>query len=315
MSYKDHDRIYHIKRSILKIFISLIRSLFLIGICFVVLYPLLSKFFVSFMNISDIFNSNIRYLSDAPSLNNYKAAFQILEFPNSFIKSLFMAIVVSIFQVIGAVLVGYGLSRFNFKGRNLLFTFLVLSMIIPPDLLLVPRYFQFRFFDIFGIFNLTTGNPISLIDTTIPYILFGVTCTGLKNGLYVFMMRQYFLGLPASLEEAANVDGAGPIKTFINVVLPGTVPMIVTVFLFSFVWQWNDSIVTPVFSAQSQLLSNIMPKLPGSASSALGLQSFIFASSLVTNAGIIISIIPVLLVYVFFQRFFVQSIERSGLVG
>ena len=312
----DKNKLYSAKRRAGNISVSIIRGVFLFGICFTVLYPLISKIFVSFMNISDIFNSNIRYIPNEFTLKNYLAALEILKFPKSFINSFSMSFLVSVFQLLGALVVGYGLSRFNFKGKNLLFILLIISMIIPPDLLLLPRYFQFRFFDIFGLFESISGESISLLDTYIPYLALGITCVGLKNGLYVFMLRQYFMGLPASLEEAAYVDGAGPIKTFARVILPGAVPMAVTVFLFSFVWQWNDSIITPVISSQSDLVSILMPSVPGQASGALGLgSSSMFASSLVTNAGIILMVLPVLFVYLFFQRYFVQSIERSGLVG
>ena len=111
-------------------------------------------------------------------------------------------------------------------------------MVVPPDLMLMPLYLIFQ--------------GLHMIDTPLPFVLMGLTCTGLKNGLYVFLLRQYFLGMPKELEEAAYVDGAGPLKAFATIMLPGAVPMMVTVFLFSCVWQWLDSLYSSVFSRRSR---------------------------------------------------------------
>lgn len=188
-------------------------------------------------------------------------------------------------------------------------------MVIPPDLLLLPRYFQFRFFDFCGIIKAVSGHTVSLVDTFVPFWLLGLTCTGLKNGLYIFILRQHFLGLPKALEEAAEVDGAGPFRTFFQIVLPGSVNTAITVFMFSFVWQWNDSVYTPVFFNNTRVFSNSISHIQQKAHVALEVLNMSLASSLVGAAGLILVLLPVLLLYAVAQKYFTQSIVTSGITG
>jgi multiple sugar transport system permease protein len=148
-----------------------------------------------------------------------------------------------------------------------------------------------------------------------PQTLLGLTANGFKNGLYIFMMRQFFRGMPKELEEAAYVDGAGSLKTFLRIILPSSVSMMITVFLFSFVWQWLDITYTPIFMQNATLIQTNMNSLMGTITS-LGLRSNAeLTSSLLKNAGILMIIAPLTVLYVFTQRYFVESIARSGIVG
>ena len=305
-----------IKKRSINGLISLFRGIFLIGICFVVLYPFVTKICFSFMQIKDVYNPNITFLPRNFTLKNYGAAFSLLDFGKTFINTAFISLVTSLVQLISALMVGYGFARYNFKGKNILFATVIVGMVIPPDLLLLPRFLQFRFFDLGGILSIFTDEVPSLIDTYWPFILLGITASGLKNGLYIFMMRQYFMSFPKVIEEAAFVDGAGPIKTFIRIILPSSATMSVTVFLFSFVWQWNDSIYSPVFLSELKVFSNVVERLVTSdAAQLLGTSSTTIAGSLVSNAGIVLVFLPLIILYSLCQKFFVQSIETSGIVG
>lgn len=304
------------KRKGFRAFISLIRAVFLVGICFVILYPFVTKVCFSFMTVKDVFNPNIAFLPRNFTLLNYDVAIELLEYGKTFFNTAMLSLATSLVQLVSALMVGYGFARFNFRGRGFLFATVVMVMVIPPDLLLLPRFFQFRFFDPLGLMSMIIGKPVSALDTYIPFLLLGITATGLKNGLYIFMMRQYFLSFPKVIEEAAYVDGAGPIKTFIRIMLPSSVTMSVTVFLFSFVWQWNDDIFSPVFLSELNVFSTKISSLvTNQAAVMLGTTSTSIASSLVTNAGIVLVFIPVIILYAFCQRFFVQSVENSGIVG
>ena len=175
-----------------------------------------------------------------------------------------------------------------------------MALLLPPDLLFSPR------FSMFTSINQIGKSPLSLLA-------FAITGTGLKSSLYIFMMRQFFRGMPKELEEAAYVDGAGPLRTFITIMLPSAVSMMFTVFLFAFVWQWLDVKWVPVFTREIKLLANNLSFLQDTA--ALSGASVQVNSSLIQNAGIVIIIAPLLTLYVFTQKFFVESISRSGLVG
>lgn len=302
-------RRYNRNHFIGKTVVSVLRTLFLIGICFTIVYPMLSHVFASFMPARDFYNSNIKYLPSAFVLDNYKRAWELLDYGSTAINSIVLCLISSVTQITVCTMVGYGFARFRFKGKNFLFMLLILGLVVPPDLLLIQRMFRFKFFDILGIFKFTVGTPLDLLNTVWPFVMLGLTCSGLKNGLYVFIMRQYFMGLPKEIEEAAYVDGAGPIKTYVRVILPGAVTNIVTIFLFSVVWQWNDTVYTPVFYTEKNVITTMIKMLP------TGTISMSSVNSLITNAGIVLIILPMLILYAFLQNYFVKGIERSGLVG
>lgn len=305
-----------LKKQFFKWSVGIVRGVFLAGMCFVVLYPFVSKICFSVMTVKDVFNPNITLLPTEFTVKNYRVAAKLLDYWKTFMNTALLSLTTSLAQLLSALMVGYGFARYRFRGRGLLFTTVVIAMVIPPDFLLLSRFFQFRFFDFFGIIGMITGKTPSLIDTYLPFLLLGITCTGLKNGLYIFMLRQFFLGFPKVIEEAAYVDGAGPIKTFIHIILPSSITMAVTVFLFSFVWQWNDSIYSPVFTNNLKLFSTQTALLNSQqAAVLLGTSSTSVAGSLIVNAGVVIIFIPVIILYSFCQKFFVQSIERSGIVG
>lgn len=313
--YFSPDRRATLKKRSMSGTISLLRGLFLAGVCFTVLYPFFRQLFFSLMSVKDAFNPNIKYWPDNPTLVNYGAALELMEYGGTLLNTVLLSLLTAAVQLLSALMVGYGLARYEFKGRNFLFVTVIIIMVLPPDLLLLSRFFQFRFFDIFGILEATTGSVPSLIDTYWPFAILGLTCTGLKNGLYIFMMRQFFLGFPKSTEEAAFVDGAGPIATFLRVILPSSLSMSVTVFLFSFVWQWNDTVYSPVFLTTTKVFTKVASVSGTQAALLIGTGATTVAGSLVANASIILICLPLILVYIFCQKFFVQSIERSGLVG
>ena len=157
-----------------------------------------------------------------------------------------------------------------------------------------------------------------MIGKFYPYILLALTGMGLKNGLYIFIMRR-FSEMPQD-EDAAAVDGAGALRTFVSVMLPGAVPAMVIVFLFSFVWQWNDTfyaqmflpnantIATALAGVRTRVSIDYVPTFPGDLPRAEYLTT-------VQNAGMMLFIAPPLVIYAFLQRFFTESIERTGLVG
>ena len=296
--------------------LSLLRGLFIGGLCFVVLYPLLTQLTSSVMSVADVYDSSVNYIPKHFTLEHYKNAADLLGFPSSLWNTVAMVTVISLLQTCSCTLAAYGFARFRFRFNGVLFGAVLLVMLIPPDVLMAPYFLQFRSFDLFGIIRAITGQPLMLLDTYWPFVLLGCTCTGLKNGLYIFIMRQYFRGVPKELEEAAYVDGAGPLKTLIRIILPGATSMMVTVFLFSFVWQWLDEIYTPVLCSGMNVIPSTFGNLlnPFANLTASG-DTMVLTGALLQDAGIVLVIFPLVLLYIVAQRFFVQSIERSGLVG
>lgn len=158
-------------------------------------------------------------------------------------------------------------------------------------------------------------NGINLMNTYIPMILLSLGGLGFKNGLYIFLFRQFFRGLPDELEESAYIDGSGTFHTFVKIILPLSIPTLITVFLFAFCWQWTDSFYTNMFFPSESV--NLLVKLVGKVPSSLKIDyagQELYYSAIRNTCGLMI-IFPLVILYVFFQRFLVQGIEQSGLAN
>ena len=159
-----------------------------------------------------------------------------------------------------------------------------------------------------------TPDGITLTNTYWPLIIMSICGLAFKNGLYIFLLRQFFKGVPDELEESAYIDGSGTIHTFINVILPLSVPMMITVFLFAFSWQWTDDFYTGLFFTTTKTV--LMPKVidvPSSLTTDYAGQN-LYYSAIRNTCGIMI-IAPLIVVYLFCQKYLVQGIERSGLTA
>lgn len=299
----------------LSFLVSFFRFVLLLGISFVILYPLATKVLTSFMTLDDIYDMSIKYIPKAITFDNYIKAWNFLGIKDLLWNTILIPLVVSLIHMVSATIVAYGFARYDFKFKGFFFFLVIIGMVIPPDLTLLPLYMSFKNFDIFGIFSLITGKSLNLLDTMGPFVILGLTCTGLKNGLYIFMMRQYFRGLPKELEEAAYVDGAGVLSAFVRIFLPSASQIMMTVFLFSYVWQWVDDIYTSAFMQNIPMLSTELSRLLNSASGVDSGFGNVAEFSLMRNAGIMFFILPLLVLYLICQKQFTESVERSGLVG
>ncbi|MFY9423280.1 MAG: carbohydrate ABC transporter permease [Bacillota bacterium] len=304
------SRFRHASHRVSQVLLVIFRAALIIGISYIILFPILMKVSSSFMSRRDLVDQTVKWIPKRPTWDNYRLAFEMLKFPTVFRNSLQLSVIVSILQLCSSILVGYGLARFDFKGKNLIFAAAVFTLVVPPQMIMVPLYLNWRFFDLFG---LLPDKGYNLLGTYWPFVLTSITGTGLRNGLFILVMRQFFRGMPKDLEEAAYVDGASPLMTFFRVMLPNVKPAAVVVFLFAFVWQWNDSFLTTLY-----LDSNFMPVALANLSRTLAKELEMNHPqyfSLVVNAGSLMMILPVLILYAFLQRYFVESIERTGLIG
>lgn len=281
----------------------------LIGISYVILFPLLQRTINAFKPVNEFYDSSVRFIPKRPTLYVIKTALSMIDYKDALPRTLALSLLVSIGQVTMATLAGYGFARFKFKGNKLLFFFVVLTLIVPPQTILVPLYLRFRYFDILGLFKAVKGSTISMTDTIWPMVIMAFFGVGWKSGLYIYMMRQYFKGIPTALEEAAYIDGARTFKTFVRVMLPAAIPMMFTVFLFSFCWQWTDTFYVRSFLLKKKVLATSLVAF-NSNNTANPVEMF----NMIQTATLII-ISPLILLFMLTQRFFVEGIERSGLVG
>ena len=290
-----------------------IRFLLLIGLSFMIVYPVFVKFVTSVKSASDLADASIVFLPKNFNFNSYKIVFKAVEYPLTFLKTIAYTSMTSALQVCSCMLAAYGLARFQFKGRQLIFAATLFTLIVPPQTMMLPLYMRFKYFSIFNLFQYTghlSGMDLTAGGFPFPLVMLSVTAVAFKNGLYIFMLRQYYKNMPVVLEEAAYIDGCGPFKTFFKIMLPGSLPMIVTIFLFSFVWQWNDTFYVQTLAPKLPTLVNKMFNM----SFNIGTGSEILDKFL-DSPKFFLLVTPLIILYIFAQRFFTQSIEKSGIVG
>ncbi len=310
---------YYLRKKAMQVTISVVRAILLFGLCFLILQPILNKISISFMEEQDLYNSMVTNVPEHFTTDNYELASQFMQYGKSLRNTFVISLTIAIVQIAVCTLVGYGFARFDFPLKKFWFACVMLVILVPPQTISTSLYLHFRYFDIFGIFKLILGHEINLRGSIIPYYLMSMTCMGLKNGLYIFMIRQFFRNIPKELEEAAYVDGCGTLKTFLRIMLPDATPILTSCFLFSFVWQWTDRFYSQTFLGGTQLLSiqlsSIGEKLshyllytlyqPGGAS--VGYTNCIVAT------GTLMVITPLLILYLFAQKGFVESLSSSGI--
>lgn len=280
--------------------IRLLRLVLIVGLCYVILKPLIQYFLYACMSQEDFRDYTVSMIPKHWSGFYWKKAAELLElFQGAAVRSLLFALTVALLQMISSMVIGYGLARFRFPGKKLLTVMLFVVMLVPGTVLQLPEYFQFRYFG-FG------GLRLNLINTLVPYYILSLTGLGLKQALYIFLMRMLFSQMPVDLENAAYIDGAGVFRTFLSVAVPQCKSLMITVFLFAFCWTWTDSSFATAFYPDISLLSSRLLKLDGMMGSSAGN---------VTYAGIMIMVIPILILVVVCQKHLVKSISMSGMAN
>ncbi|NIK75292.1 multiple sugar transport system permease protein [Paenibacillus castaneae] len=301
-----------------RLFWAIMRYLLLIGLAFLILYPLLVKLSNSFMSAQDLIDGTVRFVPRQATWFNYETVFKHTSFLKSLSNTFLISFMSGALQMLVCTMVGYGLARFNFKGKGIVFTLVVLTILIPPQTYMISLYMKFSFFDIFGLMSAISGGSIRLMDSMWPMAILSIIGFGFKNGLYILIMRQYFKGIPKELEEAAYVDGSGLFRTFARIILPISFSMMITIFIFSFAWQWTDSFYSSMFFSQLKLLSSsLLMGFEGLMleGNTLGLKPGQPLTATLTNTMSLLIITPLIILYLFAQKYLVEGIEHSGIVG
>ncbi|MCC8110839.1 MAG: carbohydrate ABC transporter permease [Ruminococcus sp.] len=286
------------------------RFLILFGLCFVILYPLIYMISCAFRDPTDMNDPTVMWIPRTLTLDVIKETAEVMDIWNTLLTTLELNVGCSLVQVVSCAITGYGFARFKFKGKGLLFGIVIMMILVPTQIIAIPQYMMFRYFGIGSV-------SVNLINTKLCMYLPALMGNGIRSGLMIFIFRQFFKGLPKELEDAAYLDGCGPFKTFIRVMVPNASSSFLTVFLFSIVWYWNDYYVSSTFFTKNQTIALMLKNL----NSLLTQQLFNNADVSVREqivwmeAGCLISILPILIMYVFLQKYFTEGIERSGLVG
>ena len=298
---------YKLKTKSTKAVWSLFRTVLIFGLCFIILYPFIIKILAAFMSPEDLMDSTVKYVPKNPSLHYWTFAWERLDLLKSGLLSLVLAVISALIQVIVSTMVGYGLARFRFKGRNFAFVMVIIILLVPSQVYSVSQYLNFRYFGI-GDMN------VNLIDSVIPVFLLSLGCLSTKQCLYIYLMREFFKDLPRDLENAAYIDGASIGGTFLKIVLPNAKGMMITIFLFAFCWQWTDTEFSSLyFSSKTTLPMRVISSymiVKGQVSS-----TDLLGTAIARAAATMIVILPVVLLAVVCQRFLVRSISRSGMAN
>jgi multiple sugar transport system permease protein len=286
------------------VFTTLLYAL-LAAIGFVYLYPLLFMFVTSFKNTSDLLNPAVQWIPTEFYTGNYVKAYRVLDYPQTLLASTMISVIPSIIQTAVCSLVGYGLARYRFWGKNVIFACILATFIIPAQNTFIPQMLTFRDLGLLG-------NIQALL---IPAI-FG---QGFKSAIFILIFYQTFLSLPKVLEEAARLDGATDLQIFIQIAIPAALPSYIISVIFSTVWYWNETFLTNIFLEGGiqtlpmqlarfvQAYENLYP--PGVVN------IFDRINEAVKLSGTFLNILPLLVMYFILQKWFVESIERTGITG
>jgi multiple sugar transport system permease protein len=270
----------------------------LIDGAFVFLLPILYMLILSFFTAADLNDPSIRWIPVHFGLANFVTAWKTMAYPSSFTLTMYCTLAAIFGQTLFGSLAGYALARLEFRGRKLLLSLVIMILMIPAQALILPDYVFFV--------------KLGLSKTVWPIILPELLGNGLYGALFVFIFRQVFRGIPKELEDAAAIDGAGAFRTLGSIMAPMAQNAYITVALFSFVFHWNEytrpmNYLNSETKTLSFALSFLFPSGFQAASQGL--------NQAVQSAGIILVMAPVILIYVFVQRYFIQGVQLSGIKG
>lgn len=290
---------------------SIFRYLLLIGIAYIVLFPLIYMIALAFRPTDQLTDPTVVWLSKSYSFESIIKAIEKMDYFRSLWFTLRVCMVSAMIQVFTTSVCAYGLARFKFRERNLVFGLVIFTIIVPQQAILIPLYSNFVNFDPLGILKLVGAESINLINSGWSFYLPAVFSVGINSGLSIFIYNQFFQSFPVELEEAAWIDGAGPLKTFIRIVLPSSGVATLVVSLFSIVWYWNDFMLSSLMFEDVQPLAVSLTQFRSTIAAAGSVE-------LIKNylmAACILFVLPILIFYLCVQKRFVESMERVGIVG
>ena len=301
------------------------RTLILIGLCFVILLPIFQKFSYAFRSPNDLTNPQVVWIPSEFSTANVGLAMDLLDYWPTLVRTTLLSLVVMFIQVMASAIAGYAFAKLRFKGSNILFYLILFTLVVPNETLHVSR----------SLFLVnTTFFGIKLMGTVLSILILSAFGQGIRSAIFIYLFRQFFRNIPAELEESAQVDGAGVIRTFWSVMLPNARGAIVVVALFAFVWQWNDyyfarlfSIVQsyPVLAARlgegtdrlftviSGWVAKGKPIFDTLTDEALATDPMFYG--LIANTAALLMMLPLLIGYFIVKKQFVEGIERTGITG
>lgn len=312
----ERERLLRLGKKTGSVLFRIFRVYLILALSFVVLYPIFYLISMSFRPVEEFTNPSIIWVPETWTLDILKKAWEAVDFPVSLRNTVIFALSNTVFSILPCCLAGYGFARFQFKGKRLLFVCLIISIIVPAQTIIVPLYVRMRYFDFFflgQLGRLFTGAPftVKLLDSYGAMWFLSLLGNGLRGGMFIFIFRQFFTSMPQDLEDAAYVDGAGFFSTFLRVIVPCASAPFLVVFILSLIWHWNDTFMSTLLDSSRTTLAFAIQNL--TQSSGVGANSDVYTLLQTRLASCIYLITPLLIVYLFLQKYFIQSIDRTGL--
>lgn len=300
-----------------KIVTPIARWIFILAISYILLYPLFYMVSVSVKAPMDFVDTTVIWVPKNFAFTNIIKAFNALDYVKGFMSTISVEIVSALIEVASCAITAYGLARFEFKEKKILTFILILTILVPIPMIITPLAVRMRYLDVFGILGLIgeiIGTDIrpNLLNTPWAFYIPSIFAVGLKAGLFTYMYIQFFKGLPKELEEAASIDGAGPVKTFLTIVVPSSGTIFLTVTIFSIIWHWNDTFLSTMFLSKDYPLSVRLSRITSVKEVS---NAYDPKTVGVIMAACLLVILPMLILYCILQKQFIKSIDRVGIVG
>lgn len=294
------------------------RFVILLGLSYILLYPLIFMLSMALRPIEQVADPTIVWIPKSLTLDNIVNVFKFMDFGKAFGTTMLIFVVSAAIEVMSCAVVGYGFARFDFPLKKLWFVGVLLTILVPTQCIMIPLILQIRYFDFFGIGKLFSlfGLDVSVNMLNTPFALYvpALFASGIRSGLFIFIYRQFFLGLAPELEDAAYIDGCGPLKTFLKVMLPLSTGSIIIVSLLSLVAHWNDTMFSTFFFENLETLNSQLAILRTNISQ-LDTVDTVGATTAYLQAGALLFMLLPMTVYIIFQKWFTESIQTSGIVG
>lgn len=279
---------------------------FVIIMGFVFVFPLLKMISMSFMTTEDLVNPLVTWLPYEFSLENYEKAIQVMGYWETLLTTVFVSVVPAIVQTASCSLVGYGLARYKFKGSKIVFALVLATFIIPSQITMIPQYVMFK--------------DLKILGSIAAYLFPAALGQGFKSAIFILIFYSFFSQVPPSLVEAAEVDGGNQFTVFFKIAVPIAKPGFLISFLLSTVWYWNETYLSSLYlggelkTLPVKLASFVeaFDKMMSSSATSGGVSN---ANEAVQMAGTFLVIAPLLVLYAFTQRWFVEGIDKSGITG
>ena len=280
---------------------AVLRWVVLIEFVYIFIFPVLFMVTTSIKTLSELNNPAINWISRTPSLEGYRTAIPIMGYLDGLRISTWTSVAAALGQTLIGAMIAYGFARVRFPGREVIFAIMLFTIVVPVQTIMIPMFMLY--------------NRLNWTNTHVPLFAPAFLGWGVRGGILLIVYRQFFKGLPYELEDAAKVDGAGPFRTFWQIMLPLAKPAVLVVLVFSLTWTWNDAFLPWLVISSSKLMTipqrlevfwQLLNRHGGTGGQSPHPNTFMAATTL--------AVLPMIIMYAVAQRQFTQSIDRTGLV-